>query len=185
MSKSLQQLSQRLKILRTSYQLPVLEAEWVCGVSRSALNNWERGIRIPYADGLYQISTSFGVSIDWLFGLSQIPYTHDSITLAESIHKPYETITNTICSYLNNLILEDALSTDYFDKSRRETYELAARGNILVYTLYIQKWHEFFANHDAMGRVATIEQKYRLNIAENGLYSALKTKYPSTYSLQR
>lgn len=178
-------LSQRLKILRTSYQLPVFEAEWVCGVSRSALNSWERGERIPSADGLYQISTSFGISLDWLFGISQIPYTHDSIILAESIQQPDVAITKVIGSYSSSYNFDDTLCRDYFDKSKRETYELAARGNILVYTLYIQKWHDFFAGHDGMGRVTTIQQQYRLQIAENGLYSALKTKYPSTYSLQR
>lgn len=181
----LPELSRRLKILRTSYQLPVLEAEWVCGVSRSALNNWERGSRIPSADGLFQISTSFGVSIDWLFGLSQVPYTHDSITYAESIRRPYVTIKNIVGCSATSPIFDDASTKDYFDKSKRELYELSARANILVFTLYIKGWHKYFDANNGNRKIATIKQLDRLIIAENGLYSALRTKYPSANSLGR
>ena len=109
MENTLPQLSQRLKILRTSYQLPVLETEWVCGISRSALNNWEKGCRIPSADGLYKIASSFGVSIDWLLGISQVPYTRDSIILAESIQKPDAEIPNILGSYSSGLNFDNAL----------------------------------------------------------------------------
>ncbi len=182
MENVLSQLSQRLYTLRTSYHLPVSEEEWICGASRSALNNWERGLRIPSADGLYQISTSFGVSIDWLFGVSQIPYTHDSVFLAESIHKPYEVIKD--LNQNGSMYLRiDASSKDYFDNSKRDLYELAARANILVFTLYIQGWYDFFSEHNGMGRVATDQQASRLNIAKKGLYFALETKYPYTHIL--
>ncbi len=180
MENVLPQLSQRLYILRSRYYLPVFEAEWVCGVSRSALNNWERGLRVPSADGLYQISTSFGVSIDWLFGLSQVPYTHDSVILAELIHKPYETIKKLIRNDPMSLRI-DASSKDYFDNSKRDLYELAARANILVFTLYIQGWYDFFAEHNL--RKATEQQIRRLDVVKNGLYFALKTRYPYIHIL--
>ncbi|SFE75587.1 helix-turn-helix domain-containing protein [Succiniclasticum ruminis] len=175
MENVLSQLSQRLYTLRTSYHLPVSEEEWICGASRSALNNWERGLRIPSADGLYQISTSFGVSIDWLFGVSQIPYTHDSVFLAESIHKPYEVIKD--LNQNGSMYLRiDTSSKDYFDNSKRDLYDLAARANILVFALYIQGYNDFFAEHNL--RKATEQQIMRLDIVKNGLYFALKTKYP-------
>lgn len=179
----LPELSRRLKILRSSYQLPVSEAEWVCGVSRSTLNSWERRLRIPSADGLYQVSTSFGVSIDWLYGLSEVPYTHDSIIHAELIHKPYVKIKDIVDNYPESPAFDGILTEDYFDKSKRESYELAARANILVFTLYIVGWHNFFGVYDGKYKIATYEQLIRLNMAKNGLNSALSTKYPSSYYL--
>lgn len=40
------------------------------GTKQTTLSNWERGFREPNFSGLVLISTSCGVSADWLLGLS-------------------------------------------------------------------------------------------------------------------
>ena len=65
MDSAMELLQIRLQSLRLTYSFPVLDAEWVCGISRSSINFWERGLRTPSADGILQIAFSYGVSIDW------------------------------------------------------------------------------------------------------------------------
>ena len=186
MDNVLNTLNKRLMALRTSYQLPVLEAEWVCGVSRSTLNNWERGLRVPYADGLFQIATSYGVSMDWLFGVSNAPYTAESIELAEATHKPEEHVNDVLKSIGYGPESETKkLTKKYVNSATRAKYAPATRANILVYTLYITGYLQYFAERDGTAKAPTAQQNTRLLMAQRGLVSALASDTASSFPLQQ
>ena len=79
-------LQQRLKTIRNTYQFTVNDAAALCGVGKSAVNYWENGKRIPAINGLYGIATAYGVSIDWLCGMSDEQYTTASVACGEKCY---------------------------------------------------------------------------------------------------
>ena len=178
-------LPNRLKRLRECYKFTVLEAEWVCGISRSALNTWERGTRMPSADGLYQIATAYGVSMDWLCGIISSPYTLESLETAESIHISE----NSIDEVQRNMIIfptingksvgNFALFNDYF--KHKGTFSLEARANVLVLILFINGLHSYLNKHS--GFVLTSQQHNHRCYIETALLSVLSTKHPVTLQL--
>ena len=173
-------LPNRLKQLRKCYQLPVLEAEWVCGISRSALNTWERGTRMPSADGLYQIATSYGVSMDWLCGITNTPYTVESIDTAERLHIS-ASLVNDVLSNLSFFpgYQNDKVVTDYI--KHKEKFSIEARANILVFVLFLKGLHSFLKKNS--GFQLTIQQENRRNNIEASLISVLTTKHHVTLPL--
>jgi len=71
----------RLKLLRESYDLSMTEfAELLMWSAPAAVNQFEKGKSTPSLETLLLITTRFGISMDWLTGLSDTPYTKDSIT---------------------------------------------------------------------------------------------------------
>ena len=60
--------SDRLKELRGDLSQDAFALK--IGTKQTTLSNWERGFREPNFSGLILISTSCGVSADWLLGLS-------------------------------------------------------------------------------------------------------------------
>ena len=170
----------RLKQLRKCYQLPVLEAEWVCGISRSALNTWERGTRMPSADGLFQIATAYGVSMDWLCGITNTPYTTESIDAAERLHMS----TSLLNDVLSNLSIfpgyhNDKVVTDYF--KHKDRFSIEARANILVFVLFLNGLHSFLKKNSSFQ--LTIQQENRRNSIEASLISVLTTMHHVTLPL--
>lgn len=170
-------LPNRLKRLRECYKFTVLEAEWVCGISRSALNTWERGTRMPSADGLYQIATAYGVSMDWLCGIISSPYTLESLETAESIH-------------ISKSLFDDASELDLpFDEKEiflsdtfihyiddKQGFCLEARANILVYVLFIFGLQSYLVKHP--GIKLTPPQLYHRKFIASELMKVLRTKEP-------
>lgn len=76
--------SKRLKLLRVSHDLSMSEmAELLFLKTSAAINEFESGRSKPTTETAINIATYFGVSLDWLFGLSGIPYTNDSVVAAE------------------------------------------------------------------------------------------------------
>ena len=43
------------------------------GVKQTSYSSWERGVKDPGAQTIAQIASTFGVSADWLLGLSDAP----------------------------------------------------------------------------------------------------------------
>ena len=43
------------------------------GVKQTSYSSWERGIKDPAAQTIAQIASTFGVSADWLLGLTDAP----------------------------------------------------------------------------------------------------------------
>ena len=78
-------IKDHLLALRKAYNLTLDEMSSITEnlMTRATLNAWETGIRVPAIDGLQIISACFGTSIDWICGMSEIPYTDESIRLAK------------------------------------------------------------------------------------------------------
>ncbi len=138
-------LQKRLQLLRSAYGVPMLDAEWISGISRSSINTWERGTRIPSGDGLYQIASAFGVSTDWLFGISDTVFTPESVVSAEVVH-------NVSSSFLKKMIIniatdnpvkDDILSVCLDAIYRYNSFPLQARADIMVCCLYLQGYDRY------------------------------------------
>lgn len=61
-------LAERLRELRGS--LSQCDFARKIGVKQTSYSSWERGVKDPAAQTVAQISSTFGVSADWLLGLS-------------------------------------------------------------------------------------------------------------------
>ena len=176
-------LQKRLQSLRLAYSLPVLDAEWVCGVSRSSINFWERGKRIPSADGLLQIASSYGVSIDWLLGLTDTAYTSDSIRCSESMHLVKN---NLLYQALTEIFNDDKYASELFLHygNTVDSFSFQARADIIVSCLYLRGYDNYFAADPKRKPVAdpkrkpVAQQKARMYEMRDGLLRVLKTKEP-------
>ena len=112
-------IQNRLLALRKAYKLTLDEMTSVTEnlMSRATINSWETGVRVPAIDGLQIISSSFGVSIDWLCGISNVPYTEYSVNTAKNI-------------YFKNTI---KIFKDYkIDKNFLKSYPIEIQANIIV-----------------------------------------------------
>ena len=65
--------SDRLESLRSDLTQKQMAAK--IGVPLNTYTNWIRSINVPKADQLQKICTVFGVSSDWLIGLTQATQT--------------------------------------------------------------------------------------------------------------
>ena len=63
--------SKRIKLLRKSYKFTLIEfASYFKIVSKATIGFWEKENAIPSADVLADLSTFFGISMDWFAGFS-------------------------------------------------------------------------------------------------------------------
>lgn len=60
---------ERLKELREEQNLSIKQLAKELQVSDAAVSRWERGLRIPSIENLYNIAVFFKVSSDFLLGL--------------------------------------------------------------------------------------------------------------------
>ena len=60
---------ERLKELREEHHLSLSQLGNALGVSASTIDRWEKGLRVPIIDNLYNIALFFKVSSDYLIGL--------------------------------------------------------------------------------------------------------------------
>ncbi len=72
MSKPLDRFPSRLRELRKERRLRQEDLAHALNVSRQTISKYERGQREPDYDMLIQIADYFGVSLDYLFGRSDI-----------------------------------------------------------------------------------------------------------------
>lgn len=61
---------ERLKELRLERNISTVKLATAIGVSNSIISRWENGLRVPSIDHLYNIAKYFGVTSDYLIGLS-------------------------------------------------------------------------------------------------------------------
>ena len=184
----LKTLQERLKKIRSAYKLPVYEAAWISGVSKSAISAWETGVRIPAIDGLSFIAEAYGVSLDWLCGLSSEPYNTDSIRAAEEAFPVTPGMFKEALSKSNgeldvpDIDAYNAAVESYFNDEYGELLPLELRANIVVLTHIIT---QFFmrTNPNTPSRsvvkkviLLTESQRSRLERYRKGLYSALVDK---------
>ena len=65
----MEMFKERLKELITDKNLTFEELAKVTGLSKSALNYWENGVRIPSAQAVIILAKYFNVTTDYLLGL--------------------------------------------------------------------------------------------------------------------
>jgi len=61
---------ERFKELRKEQKLSTVELGKVLNVDHSTILRWEKGERVPSIEHLYNIAKFFGVTADYLIGLS-------------------------------------------------------------------------------------------------------------------
>jgi len=63
-------IADKIKALRISRNLTQAELARNLGITRNGVNSWEQGLSIPSTNYIVELSKLFGVSTDYLFGLS-------------------------------------------------------------------------------------------------------------------
>lgn len=66
-------LPERLKQCRKKTGLPQIKVAVYCDITERAYQNYERGIREPKLNIIMRIAQFYGVSIDYLVGLTDDP----------------------------------------------------------------------------------------------------------------
>lgn len=66
-------IGKRIRDIRKSMNLSGEEFGNKLNVSKTAVSNWENGNRVPDADALNRIADLGDVSIDWIFGRTDVP----------------------------------------------------------------------------------------------------------------
>lgn len=86
-----------IKIL-SLYPISLMELESMIDVNHKTLDAYRIKYRRPSALAMIAIALTFGITTDWLFGISPIPYTEESIYNAEGhcYRKFQETIPYTV-----------------------------------------------------------------------------------------
>lgn len=190
----------RFKLLRETYEMTLenvsnisLKRTPFCPISRAAIATWESEKKMPTLDKLRTYTAIFGVSIDWLSGISNIPYTISSIQYAEQyLFDQYESSANGhanqargICiPYLDTYKEFADVKWDYiYPDDREKKFSLEVRANILLLIGILEinsgtnrlKMHEYLIQK-TIGDAYTKEQ-------ENAFHSKINflTKRYNTY----
>ena len=64
-------IADKIKTLRASHNITQAELARRLGVTRNGVNSWEQGLSVPSTNYIVELSKLFGVSTDFLFGLSE------------------------------------------------------------------------------------------------------------------
>ena len=175
-------LQNRLRTIRTAYQLPINEAPWICKVSKSTISNWETGLRLPTIDGLYDITVAYGISVDWLCDLSPTPYTETTVARAEdafpvTTEMLLDAIAGAPVNGLPDIGRYNDIAHRYPDDDFRTRLPLKLRADITVLAHVIDEITvrtEPPASRAVMKRFALTEsQARRMAIYRTALYDAL------------
>ena len=68
----LNELARRLRMARASNNLTQAQAASEASISQSALSLYEKARREPHATSIKRLAIVYGVSMDWLMGLSEV-----------------------------------------------------------------------------------------------------------------
>jgi transcriptional regulator with XRE-family HTH domain len=90
-------IADKIKALRTSHRLTQAELARKLGVTRNGVNSWEQGLSIPSPNYIVELSKLFGVSTDYLFGLSD----HASVNVSGFNNKDIALISELILRLRN------------------------------------------------------------------------------------
>ena len=66
------ELARRLRMARASNNLTQAQAASEASISQSALSLYEKARREPHATSIKRLAIVYGVSMDWLMGLSEV-----------------------------------------------------------------------------------------------------------------
>lgn len=71
MVKELFSLSEKIRSTREQLGMTQAELAKKLGLTRSSVNSWEMGLSVPSTQYIIELAKLFGVSTDYLLGLSQ------------------------------------------------------------------------------------------------------------------
>ncbi len=87
-------IEDRIKQLRTSHNMTQSTLAKKLGITRSSVNAWEMGLSIPSTTYIAELSQLFGVSSDYLLGLSSNLNIDVSDLTEKEIKIVYELVTH-------------------------------------------------------------------------------------------
>lgn len=132
----------KYKIVRSIYQLTLDSLVELIkyrtvhegAVGKTALAYWESKKRIPTLDNLKVYVSIFGISLDWLAGISNTPYTQDSVQYGE--RKLFEILDRDNTLNIPYFDAHDEFKTFKYDymypEDRSKFFSLEVRANILT-----------------------------------------------------
>ena len=168
--------SKRIKQLRKCYKFTIIDFSTCFKiVSKTSVGAWEKATAIPSADVLADLSTFFGISMDWFAGFSNIPYTNESIENAENYMFDKLKKADRASIYLSTLPKE------YLDiQMRNELYSLPVRANILVlmHWIYIPRFEKYYENIQKYSNNDTI-----FSSIKNGINEIIDYFFPPVYGV--
>lgn len=123
--------SYRFKLLKQTHYLSNSQLATLLGLkSKGSVGNILTGKNVPLADNLLDIANLFSVSIDWLIGRSEIPYTNEILLQLEDYF--WNTYTKDIFTNSKFANIFPQLPEIYLNKKKRAVhYPLPIRANIL------------------------------------------------------
>ena len=160
--------STRIKELRTALKMTQSDFATSIGSSQNALSGYENGDRIPSYEILLSIAKTYNVSIDWLFGLSDIKSNLETITTYPDLFRLFIKILETRYCEFDNIPIIDEIDADkssviltlHDDPNMQQfftewcrVFELHCNNTIddELYHLWIEKELAKFENHKING----------------------------------
>ena len=164
--------SKRIKQLRKCYKFTIIDFSTCFKiVSKTSVGAWEKATAIPSADVLADLSTFFGISMDWFAGFSNIPYTNESIENAENF------VLKKLIEIDRDTTYKSFYPNEYLNaETRKELYSLPVRANIVVlsHCVYIPfKEDELNYKPKAISKFENAV-KYKANLIINHLYPTVQ-----------
>ncbi len=168
-------ISENFKIIRTSHNLSISEISTLLGLkTKSVIGNIETSKGLPSLNLLFNTSSKFAVSIDWLLNLSSIPYTEESVSFAEKVL--FETIDDIDRAKITNTMFSANFPLYLDSTSRKENYSLSVRANIvfLLYVSYLKSLTNFWSYQDNPASIDLSLKRSFYNVLPNFLKSKLE-----------
>lgn len=164
--------SKRIKQLRKCYKFTIIDFSTCFKiVSKTSVGAWEKATAIPSADVLADLSSFFGISMDWFAGFSNIPYTNESIENAENF------VLKKLIEIDRDTTYKSFYPNEYLNaETRKELYSLPVRANIVVLSHcgYIPfKEDELNYKPKAISKFENAV-KYKANLIINHLYPTVQ-----------
>ena len=150
MDELLEYHKERIKKLTNLYNFNIHEIAKMTKTNEHTIKSYFNSQRIPSTKTILAFATTFGISLDWLYGITDTPYTKETIKIAENecymkfqITVPYRPNTEYSLEARANLIilqqyrhiLQNAERKNSKLKTISETIEKIAQSGIPVYTL--------------------------------------------------
>ena len=107
---------ERTSRLLTVYPLSTLDIAKLTKINHKTADTYKKMLRNPSKNTMLAIATTFGVSMDWLFGFTNIPYTEESLQIAS-----------------NECYRKQGINTNYDN----EDWEPEAKANLIILQQYL------------------------------------------------
>lgn len=135
---------ENIKLLRVSYKLTQANFAKILNLSFQQISNLENGRRNLTLEQALLLNQIFGISVDWILGISSTPLTKDSLEFAE----------NKLLKIMMGCFF--SCETYLNDQKRHSEYSLQIRSNI-IYLAYSNILDGHLVNIDYLN--AQISQK--------------------------